>query len=74
MDNGAFGVYLLFFGFVLLLMGILVAASSVGMLSNYSTISNVSTRLLLGAVFGLAGIAFLLMGFLSSKRVLRQPY
>ena len=32
MGNGAFGGYLLLFGFVLLLVGILVAASSVGRL------------------------------------------
>jgi uncharacterized membrane protein len=80
MGNGAFGGYLSLFGFVLLVIGILVAYSSVGMIqqnsfnSDYSTLSNASIILLIGAMVGVAGAALLLIGFLSAKRELRHPY
>lgn len=80
MGNGAFGGYLSLFGFVLLIIGILVAYSSVGMVqqnsfnSDYSTLSDAAIILLIGAMVGVAGAALLLIGFLSPKRELRHPY
>jgi hypothetical protein len=80
MGNGAFGGYLSLFGFVLLVIGILVAYSSVGMVqqnsfnSDYSTLSDASIILLIGAMVGVAGAALLLIGFLSPKHELRHPY
>jgi hypothetical protein len=74
MGNGAFGGYLLLFGLFLLLAGIVIAVSSVGMLSDFSRLSNASMRILIGLFFGLAGIGLLLVGFLSSKRELRKLY
>jgi len=80
MGNGAFGGYLSLFGFVLLVIGILVAYSSVGMVqqnsfnSDYSTLSDASIILLIGTMVGVVGAALLLIGFLSAKRELRHPY
>jgi hypothetical protein len=42
--------------------------------SDYSTLSNASIILLIGAMVGVAGAALLLIGFLSAKRELRQLY
>jgi len=74
MGSGAFNNYLLLFGSVLLVIGIIAAVSSVGMLSDFSALPNASITLLIGALVGLAGIALLLVGFLSSTRKLRSLY
>lgn len=74
MGDGGFNGYSLFFGFILLVIGILVAASSVGMLSDYSDLSSASITLFVGALVAIAGTALLLMGFLSGKRRPRSFY
>jgi len=80
MGNGAFGGYLSLFGFVLLVIGIIVAYSSVGMVqqnsfsSDYSTLSDASLILFIGAMVGVVGAVLLLIGFLSPKRELRHLY
>ena len=77
MGNGAFGGYLSLFGFVLLVIGILVTYSSAGMVqqnsfnSDYSTLSDASIILLIGTM---VGVVLVLSGFLSAKRELRHPY
>jgi hypothetical protein len=74
LGNGAFNGYLLLFGFILLVIGLLAAASSVGMMSDYSDLSGASVMLFVGALVALVGTVLLLMSFLSSKRGLRMLY
>jgi hypothetical protein len=74
LGNGAFNGYLLLFGFILLVIGVLAAASSIGMLSNYSDLSGASIMLFVGALVALVGTVLVLMSFLSSKRGLRMLY
>ena len=74
MGNGAFNGYLLLFGFILLVIGVLAAASSIGMLSNYSDLSGASIMLFVGALVAVVGTVLVLMSFLSSKRGLRMLY
>ena len=71
-DNRAFGVYLSICGFVLLVIGILVAYLSVNMVqSNDSALAGSSITLLLGALIAVVGATALLIGFFSGKR---RPY
>ena len=65
MGTAAFRGYLLLIGFVLLIVGIVVAASSVGMLSDYWALSDASLQLLIGGFVAIAGGLLLLVGFLS---------
>jgi len=74
LGNGAFNGYLLLFGFILLVIGVLAAASSIGMLSNYSDLSGASIMLFVGALVAVVGTVLVLMSFLSSKRGLRMLY
>jgi hypothetical protein len=80
MGNGGRLADISLFGFVLLVIGILVAYSSVGMVqqnsfnSDYSTLSDASIILLIGTMVGVVGAALLLSGFLSAKRELRHLY
>ena len=80
MGNGGRLADISLFGFVLLVIGILVAYSSVGMVqqnsfsSDYSTLSDASLILFIGAMVGVVGAALLLSGFLSAKRELRHLY
>lgn len=69
MDNKASSGYFSIFGFVLLLIGILVAYLSVNMVqSDDSALAISSMTLLVGAMIGLVGVMLLLLGFSNTKR------
>ena len=74
MGNGSFSAYLFLFSFILVLAGVVIGASSVGMLSDYSELSAATIRLFIGILAALGGAVILLMGFLSSGRNLRSLY
>ena len=69
MDNKASSGYFSIFGFVLLLLCILVAYLSVNMVqSDDSALAISSMTLLVGAMIGLVGVMLLLLGFSNTKR------
>jgi hypothetical protein len=79
MGNAISG-YTSLFGFILIIIGFIVAYASVGMVnqtsfgSDYSALSNSAMMLLLGAMLGVAGVMILLLSFLSGKREIRRLY
>jgi hypothetical protein len=75
LGNGAFGGYLSLLGFILIVIGILIAYLSVGMISSdYSALSDSAIVLLIGVMVGVVGIVLLLFSFLSGRRALRHLY
>ena len=69
MDNKAFSGYLSIFGFVFLVISILVAYLSVNMVqSDDSALAGSSIMLLVGGLIGFVGLVLLLYGFSTTKR------
>ena len=74
MGSSTFNGHLLIIGFAATLVGVVLAVSSVSMLSDYGALSDAAVKLLVGAAVAVAGILLIVASLFSPRRTFRSYY